>query len=83
MYSGDFGSDGSDVFTIIREETNAVYKLPYVGKRTNALLIVMVSRAFLYGEILTDVIEYKETAAQNRSSLFSQFRLRFDYVCLH
>ena len=24
MYSGDFGSDGSDVFSIIREETNAV-----------------------------------------------------------
>lgn len=23
MYSGDFGSDGGDVFTIIREETNA------------------------------------------------------------
>ena len=37
--------NGSDVFTIIREETNAVYKLPYVGNRTSALLIVMVSGA--------------------------------------
>ena len=47
MYSGDFGSDGIDVFTINRGETNAVYKLPYVGNRTSALLIVMVSRVFL------------------------------------
>ena len=57
MYSGDFRSDGIDVFTIIREETNAAYKLPYVGNRTSALLIVMISRAFLYGRILTDVVE--------------------------
>ena len=27
--------------------SNAVYKLPYVGNRTSALLIVMVSRVFL------------------------------------
>ena len=29
----------------------------YVGNRTKALLIVMISRAFLYGRILTDVVE--------------------------
>ena len=27
--------------------SNAVYKLPYVGNRTSALLIVMASRVFL------------------------------------
>lgn len=43
----------------------------------------MISCVFLCGDKLTDVVEWRIIPAQNRSSLFSLFRLRFDYVCLH
>ena len=37
------------------------------------------SQQFFCDKILTDVVEKQVVPAQNRSSLFSQFRLRFDY----
>ena len=51
-------------------------------EKTNAQLI-MIASSFFCGKILTDVVEWQVVPAQNRSSLFSRFRLRFDYVCLH
>ena len=64
------------------------FSLPDAAVQAIHLLMLIATCVVVYRLLRnrfpgSETVDIQNSPAQNRSSLFSQFRLRFDYVCLH